>query len=115
MSNLTKKVGLAAGSVKRAVDIGRKANIADFKTILDDRSLYISSDVQQELMGLIERLFDQRVNIERDQEITIPVTDIEKQIIDIICTGQYTNRGALFRGVLHDAAGRYHHKYKNER
>ena len=101
----------AGGSVRQSVN--RRNNIADFAPDTKAQGLYIDADVQQQLMHLIERLFDQKVNANRSQEITIPLTDIELDILDIVCKGRHTNRAALMREFIHNQAGKYHHKYRN--
>ena len=112
---MAKRDILSSGSIRQSINVGNRANIADLRPTLDDKGLYIDADTQCELMGLIGRLFDQRVNIDRDRSIDLPLTDVELRILDIIARGQHTNRAALIRSALHDAAAKYFHKYHNNK
>ena len=115
MSKSTYVKGGLNGSVRQSVNTGNRANIADLRPAIDDRGLYIDADTQCELMGLIEQLFDQRVNIERDSSIDLPLTPVELRILDMIAKGQHTNRAALLRAAIHEAAALYFHKYRNNK
>ena len=71
----------AGGSVRQSVK--RRTGIDDFRPDLEVQGLYIDEDTQKRLMGLIERLFEQRINIERDESIDLPLTQVELSILDI--------------------------------
>jgi hypothetical protein len=100
----------AGGSVRQSVK--RRTGIDDFRPDLEVQGLYIDEDTQKRLMGLIERLFEQRINIERDESIDLPLTQIELSILDIVASGRHTSRAALLREALHNMASKYFHKYR---
>ena len=113
MAKSTYTRGGLNGSVRQSINTGNRADIADLRPEFSDQGLYIDADTQCELMQLIKQLFDQRVNAERDDIIEVPLTEVERSVLDIVCRGRRTNRAALIREALHSMAAQYFHKYKD--
>ena len=102
----------AGGSVRNRQPLTQRGDLADLRPVLPVRGLFADVDTHKRLMTLIERLFTQKINADRDQVVDLPLTDTELSILDIIAKGLHTSSAALMREALYDVAGKYHHKYR---
>lgn len=112
--SLTRKVGLAAGG--RSLNQprqGERADISDFRPSMDAVGLYVNNDVNHQLIDLIERLFCQHTVCDRDRVVEVSLSDIEYDILNIVCTGRRMTAGELMRECLQHMSGKYHRLYRD--